>query len=86
MTPRVDDGQHPAVRDPRVYLTCACCIRRELLPAIEALRHGRHGKAKLLLMKLCVGLDEQIEAAVSGRSGRIAMIARGTMTHVRPRT
>jgi hypothetical protein len=56
---------HPALRDPRAYLTCACCIRRELLPAITALRQGRHGKAKLILLKVWGELDEQIEAAVA---------------------
>jgi hypothetical protein len=65
----VVDGQHPAVSDPRVYLTCACCIRRELLPAITALRRGQHGKAKLILLKLWGELDEQIEAAVRADQG-----------------
>ena len=65
------EGDHPAVSDPRVYLTCACCIRRELIPVIEALRHGRHGKAKIILAKLWLGLNEQIEAAVAADKGTL---------------
>lgn len=64
----IDDGQHPPVSDPRVYLTCACCVRRELLPA---LRRGQHGKAKLILLKLWGELDEQIEAAVRADRGEL---------------
>jgi hypothetical protein len=63
-----DEG-HPEISDPRVYLTCADCVRRELRPAIEALRRGRHGAARLLIMKLYVGLSEQIEAAVAADEG-----------------
>jgi hypothetical protein len=61
-TPTAAD--HPAVSDPRVYLTCACCIRRALTPAIEALHRGRHGKATLILTKLWLELDAEIKAAV----------------------
>ena len=67
----VAKSDHPAVSDPRVYLTCACCIRRDLMPAIEALRRGRHGKAKLILMKLWLELHEQIEAAVAADQGSL---------------
>jgi hypothetical protein len=63
------EGDHPAVSDPRVFLTCACCVRRELMPAIEALRRGRHGKAKLMLMQLWLALDAEIEAAVAADRG-----------------
>jgi hypothetical protein len=63
--PNVLVSEHPEVSDPRMYLTCACCIRRELMPAIEALRRGQHGKAKILLMQLWLELDRQIEAAVA---------------------
>jgi hypothetical protein len=65
------EGDHPAVADPRAYLTCACCVRRDLLPAIEALRRGRHGAAKLMLMKLWLELDAQIEAAVAADQGAV---------------
>jgi hypothetical protein len=67
----VDDGQHPAVSDPRVYLTCACCLMRELRPVLEALDQGRHGKAKLLLAKIWIGLDDQIQAAVRADQGKL---------------
>jgi hypothetical protein len=58
-------GDHPAVKDPRVHLTCACCIRRDLTPIVEALHRGRHGTAKNLLAKLWLELDKQIETAVA---------------------
>ena len=69
------DG-HPEVADPRVYLTCACCIRRSLGPAIEALHRGRHGKAKLILRKLWGELNADIEAAVAAIATAACITAR----------
>jgi hypothetical protein len=68
---RIDDGQHPAVKDPKVYLTCACCVRRELLPVLMALDRGRHGKARLMLANFWLELDAQIEAAVAADQGKL---------------
>jgi hypothetical protein len=56
----VAKSDHPAVADPRVFLTCAACVRRDLLPAITALRQGRHGTAKRILLQVWGELDAQI--------------------------
>jgi hypothetical protein len=67
----VDDGGHPAVRDHRTFWTCAVCLRRALMPALDALHHGQKDEAEIILLRLWIDLDQQIQAAVAADQGAL---------------
>jgi hypothetical protein len=64
-------ADHPATANPRAYLICAVCLKRELTVALLALQLGETEAAEQIIAKIRHELDRRIKTAVAADRGRV---------------